>query len=197
MALSTQLTRFATAMAAVAFAAASPSLLAAQPAPAAQPETTAATAASAQPPGGGYGMGPRAMWGYGGGPGMMGNYGMNPAMAGPYGRGMMGYTARPLPMIQLTPQQEAQMGKIQQEFREKQLGLMTQMRNEMIKMRGLYSSENRDNSAISSEFQRMNTLRQQMFENMVEARKQVQGVLTKEQLQQMSSYWPMAAAAPK
>jgi Spy/CpxP family protein refolding chaperone len=167
MTRSTPLTRLATAMAATVFTLASPLLLADPSAPA----TQAAPAAQ------------RIAWGYG----------MNPAMAGPHGMGPR-FMMRPYPPVELTPEQEAQLGKIQQDFRMKQWGLMTQMRNEMGKMRGLYSSQTRDDKAIAGGFERMNALRQQMFENMADARKQVQGVFTKEQLDQLRGSPPVATA---
>ena len=124
---------------------------------------------------GGYGMGPGMMGGYGVGPGMMG-YGMGPGMMGP---GMMrGYGMGP--ELNLTAEQSSQISKIQDELRQKHSELMGKMQSELLQMRELYASDNPDDAALSKIFRKMSDLRQEMFDQLLSARKQVNAVFTKE-----------------
>jgi Spy/CpxP family protein refolding chaperone len=183
MNIRTRLTPFAAALAAIVFAAASPSVMAGQ------------TTSKAQQVAWGYGMGPGMMGGYGMGPGMMGYYGTNPAMARPYGMGPgMMAGAQSNWSLDLTPAQQGEIGKIREETGKKQWDIMNQMWGEMAKLRGLYSAQTRDDKAISSAMETVTGLRQQMFENMVTARKQMESVLTKEQLEKLRGFRPMASA---
>jgi Spy/CpxP family protein refolding chaperone len=135
---------------------------------------------------GGYGMGPGMMGGYGMGPGMMGGYGMGPGMMGP---GMMGgYGMGPGMMggyglgsdLNLTAEQSSQISKIQDELRQKHSELMGKMQSELLQMRELYASDNLDDAALSKIFRKMSDLRQEMFDQLLSAKKQVNAVFTKE-----------------
>lgn len=169
------LKQFAAAMVAAAFASVSPALLADQQAQPAQ----------------------KLAWGYGMGPGMMGYYGMGPGMAVPYGGPGMGGGMQSPWSLDLTAEQQAKLNQIRDEARNKQWSLMVQMRDEMAKVRGLYAAKTWDEKAIAQEFEQFTKLRQQMFDNMMEARKSMEGVLSKEQLEKLRSFWPMAAAPAK
>jgi Spy/CpxP family protein refolding chaperone len=150
---------------------------------------------------GGWGMGPGMMGGYGGygmGPGMMGGYGpgygMGPGMMmggmmGGYGPGygmgpgmMWGYG--PGAGLNLTDEQRDKINKIREDTGRKQWDLMTKMHEEQDRLSELYYSDKRDDAAISKSYQTLSGLRQQMFENSLAARKQLDGVLTKEQREQ-------------
>jgi len=132
------------------------------------------TSALAQSYGPGYGM----MGGYGPG------YGMGPGMMGGYGRG---YGAGPGFALDLTDEQRAKFDKIQQDTASKQWELMAKLQDEQVRLNQLYYSDKRDSAAVSKSFQTISGLRQQMFDNSLAARKQVDGVLTKEQREQLSS----------
>ena len=152
-----------------------------------------AGAQTAQPPGpygygpgmmggyGGYGMGPGMMGGYGGygmGPGMMGSYGgygMGPGMMGSYWGGNLG----------LTEAQQAKIGKIMDETRKANWGIMGAMMDQQAKLRDLYLAPRRDDAAIGDAYKRFGQMRQQMFDNAVNARKRVEAVLTKEQRERL------------
>jgi Spy/CpxP family protein refolding chaperone len=151
----------------------------------------------------GYGMGPGMMGGYGGygmGPGMMGGYGpgygMGPGMMGGYGPGygmgpgMMwgygpGYGTGSGPALNLSDEQRSKIDKIQEDTSRKQWELMSKMQEEQGHLNELFYSDKRDDAAISKTYKKVSELRQQMFDNSLAARKQVDGVLTKEQREQL------------
>ena len=129
-----------------------------------------------QPPGP-YGYGPGMMGGYGMGPGMMGGYGMGPGMMGGYGGGNFGFTEA----------QQAKVGKIMDETRKANWGIMGAMMDQQAKLRDLYTAPKRDEAAIAEEYKNIGQLRQQMFDNMVNAQKRMDEVLTKEQRERLRS----------
>lgn len=120
----------------------------------------------------GYGMALGMMRGYGMGPGMMGGYGMGPGMMGGYGLGAA---------LDLTAEQRGQIAKIWDELRQKHWEQMGKMQSEQLKMRELFATNGSDDAALSKAFRQMSELRQEMFDQMLSARKQVDAVLTKEQ----------------
>lgn len=135
----------------------------------------------------GYGMGPGMMGGggygpgqgYGMGPGMMGGgygpgYGMGPGMMGGFGR---------LPS-DLTPEQRTQVVRIQQEFQRKQWAVMQSM-HALRWPAGGGPGGAFDEQAARKNFDAMTALQKQMFENSIEARKQIDGVLTPQQREQL------------
>jgi Spy/CpxP family protein refolding chaperone len=139
----------------------------------------------------GYGMGPGMMWGYGGyggmGPGMMRGYGRG---YGGYGPGWMmggcaGYGGYGWAGLNLTDQQREKIAKIEQDTAQKQWELMSKMHEQGYKMRELYASGQPDDAALKQAFDTMSALRKQMFENGLEARKQIDAVLTKEQREKL------------
>ena len=130
------------------------------------------TSALAQSYGPGYGMG--YGMGYSMGPGMM------------YGNGR-GYGAGSGFALDLTDEQRAKIDKIQQDTASKQWDLMAKLQDEQVRLNQLYYSDKRDSAAVSKSFQTISGLRQQMFDNSLAARKQMDGVLTKEQREQLRS----------
>lgn len=153
--------------------------------------------------GGGYGMGSGMMGGYGGygaygmGPGMMGGggYGMGPGMMGGYGMGpgmMMGpYWGTGL---DLTPEQQAKVNKIQDETRKAHWALMGEMMNQQARLRDLNLAPKRDNAAIDAAYKEFGKLRQQMYDSSVAAQKRMEAVLTKEQQEKLRTYWRRGSA---
>ncbi|MBD3811479.1 MAG: Spy/CpxP family protein refolding chaperone [Betaproteobacteria bacterium] len=129
---------------------------------------------------GGYGMGPGMMGGgYGMGPGMMGGYGMGPGMMGPYwGSG-----------LDLTPDQQAKINKIQDETRKAHWAMMGEMMNQQAKLRDLNLAPKRDNAAIDAAYKEFGKLQQQMYDSAVAAHKRMEAVLTKEQQEKLRDYW--------
>jgi Spy/CpxP family protein refolding chaperone len=150
-------------------------------------------------PGGGRGYGP----GYGMGPGMMGGgmmgaYGMGPGMMGPgtmggyglgygMGPGMMGGS---LAALDLTDAQRAQINKVRDEVRRKNWDVMGKMQDETAKLRDAYAADKRDRAAILGAYKRIGELRLQRIENAFDAREKIEGVLTKEQREQLRRWGP-------
>lgn len=156
-------------------------------------------------PGGGYGMGMGPgmmgggmMGGYGPGmgmmgPGMMGGM-MGPGMMGGYGPGMgmgpgmMGYG--PLGALNLTEDQRKKIEGIHEEVRRKQWDLMGRMMEERQKLANLLWAEKRDNKAIQEQYKKLQDLRQQHLQLRLEAHDKLEGVLTKEQKEQLRRFGP-------
>jgi Spy/CpxP family protein refolding chaperone len=133
----------------------------------------------------GYGMGPGMMGGfgpgYGTGPGMMGGYGgpgygpgygMGPGMMGGYGPGYD---------LNLSAEQRGKITKMQNDLRRQHWDLMGKMQEEQSKMAEQYNADKRDDAALSASSKKMAELQQQMFEQSLNAQKQMDAVLTKEQ----------------
>ena len=150
-----------------------------------------------------YGGGPGMMGGYGGygmGPGMMGGggYGMGPGMMGGGGYGMMGgYGMGPGMMmgpywgsgLDLTPEQQAKVNKIQDETRKAHWALMGEMMNQQARLRDLYQAPKRDDTAIDHANKEIGRLQQQMYDSSVAAHKRMDAILTKEQQEKLRTYW--------
>ena len=124
-----------------------------------------AGAAIAQGPGygPGYGYGPGMMGGYGPGygPGMMGRgygpgYGYGPGMMGGYPGGSG------LAALNLTDDQQNKISKILEDARNKNWGVMGQMRSEQFKLRQMYYSDKLDPNAVAEQQKKVDDLRRQM-----------------------------------
>lgn len=150
---------------------------------------------------GGYGWGPGMMGpGMGMGPGMMGGgmmggYGpgmgmgmMGHGMMGGYGPGIMGYG--PLGMLNLTEDQRKKLEAIQEEVRRKQWDLMGRMMEERQKLASLLWADKRDNKAIQEQYKKLQDLRQQHLQLRLDAHDKIEGVLTKEQKEQLKRFGP-------
>lgn len=128
--------------------------------------------------GSGYGMG-SGMMGYGSGhnmgPGMMGSgsgYGMGPGM-------MYGYGSQA--GLNLTSEQRGKIARIQEGVRRKHWDLMGKMQDEQSQMNEQFSSDKRDNAALSKSYRKMADMRHEIFELSLNAQDQIDAVLTKEQ----------------
>jgi len=143
----------------------------------------------------GYGMGPGMMGGYGPGygmgPGMMGGYGpgygMGPGMMGGYGPG---YGMGPLHMIDLDDAQRGKVNQVGDALRKKNWQILGQMQDERAKLRDLYLADKDDRSAILAAYKRLFDLRLQRVEAMLDARAELEAVLTKEQREQLRRFRP-------
>lgn len=153
----------------------------------------------------GYGAGPGYGWGYGPGAGMMGRWGWGPGpgMMGHWGPGMgpgmMGYGPGPGMMgwggygyfgiPDLSAEQRAQLAQIQQETQRKQWALMQSMHELAWQQRDAYRGGTLNEEAARQHYDAMAQLRKQMFENALEARKRMEGVLTPEQRDRLAKAW--------
>lgn len=130
---------------------------------------------------GGSGMGPGMMGGYGMGPGMMGGYGMGPGMMGGYG---------PLSALNLTDDQRKKVQAIYDDLGKKNWEALGKMREDALKLRDLGWSDKRDKQAVLAAYKRMQDLRLQSFQARLDAQEQIEGVLTKEQRDQLRRWGP-------
>ena len=140
----------------------------------------------------GQGYGP-GMMGQGYGPGMMGQ-GMGPGMMGygmmgqGMGPGMMGgmmYGANPYVSLDLSAEQRAKISAIQEELWRKRWNLMGKMHEERYHMYQLMSGVVTDEAAARKAYQAMADAHKQMFDAMLDARKHIDALLTKEQREQL------------
>ncbi|HEY5635410.1 MAG TPA: Spy/CpxP family protein refolding chaperone [Burkholderiales bacterium] len=125
-------------------------------------------------------MGPGMMGGQGMGgmmgPGMMGGQGMG-GMMGPGMMGGLGY-------LNLSDDQRQKIGEIQQEVSRKHWDLMAKMHEQQYRMHELESGKTDDAEARKA-YAAMSASHKQMFDTMLDARKRIDAVLTKEQREQM------------
>jgi Spy/CpxP family protein refolding chaperone len=136
----------------------------------------------------GDGPGPGMMDGWRGGPGMMG-YGAGPAM-------MRGYGMGPRAMMRdaweggldLTDEQRTRINRIQDETRKNHWSLMGSIMDQEAKLRDLYDAPKRDSAAIDSTYKSIDGMRQQMIAASADARKRIEAVLTKKQLDMLRTY---------
>jgi len=77
-------------------------------------------------------------------------------------------------------------GKIQNDTRSKQWEFMGKIHEEQNRLFDLSNADTPDDAAISKSYKKLSELRQQMFDNSLAARKQIDGVLSKEQREQLS-----------
>lgn len=139
------------------------------------------------------GMGP-GMMGYGHGsgmgPGMMGGHGVGPSVMGPgmMGPGMMGGGMGRMGAVwslDLTDEQANRLERIHDELHRQHRGLMPKMWEAQDRLRELYNAENRDPPAIGKAYAQASDLQRQMLESHVQAEKQMEEVLTREQREQL------------
>jgi Spy/CpxP family protein refolding chaperone len=132
-------------------------------------------------PGYGPGYGPGMMGGYGYGPGMMGGYGYGPGMGSPGGG---------LASLNLNPEQREKIAAVQEENRKANWSTMGQMRSEQFKLRQMYNAEKVDSTAVADQQKKVDELRRQMLKSHVEARNQINAILTPEQRKQFRQFGP-------
>jgi Spy/CpxP family protein refolding chaperone len=161
----------------------------------AQAAGTNGTASAPTPPtynagyGPGYGMGPWMMgagyggWGGGYGPGMMGGfggYGMGPWMMG------LGYGGLGGPYgIKLSDAQIQKIEAIEKAQFDKQWLLMRDMQQTMVGAWGANNASGLDVDAVMKRATALSNLRLQMLRNRLEAQKQIDAVLTKDQRERL------------
>ena len=115
-----------------------------------------------------------------GGPGMMGGYGpggygMGPGFMGGYG----------LANLDLTAEQRAKIEGIQHDFERKQWKLMEGMHELMWQQRDASAGGKFNEKSARQAYDAREQLHKQMFEASLEARKQIDAVLTPEQRQKL------------
>lgn len=137
----------------------------------------------ARPPYGYHGMSGWGMMGGWGGPGMMGGWG-GPGMMGGWGGGG-GWMGGPAwGALDLTQEQRNKIYAIQRDLREKQFALMDSM-HETMQSRDFYRNGKFDEKAARNAYAAAEKIHRQMFENMLDAQKRVDAVLTPQQRQEL------------
>lgn len=124
---------------------------------------------------GGHGMGMMAGGGWDGGCRDAGD-GMDQGVMGHWG----------VEGLDLTDEQRAKIAEIRRELSRKQGALMGQMHASGAHPREGYRDGQYDEMAVRKRYEAMAGLRQQMFENRLEARKRMDSVLTPQQREQLN-----------
>ena len=147
----------------------------------------------------GYGYGP------GQGPGMMGGGMMGGGMMGGGmmggGRGPMKGGAGPgygqgygpgggIAALNLSDDQREKVIAIQEENRRKNWDTMGQVRSETFRLRSMYFADKVDPKAYADQQRKVDELRRQMVASRIEARNQIEQVLSAEQRKQFRSFGP-------
>lgn len=96
------------------------------------------------------------------------------------GPGMMG-SYRTRSDLNLTEEQRNKIAKIQDDVRPKHWELMGKMYDEQSQMNEMFSSDTRNDAALSKTYRKMSDLRHQMFDLTLDAQKKIDVLLTKEQ----------------
>ena len=115
--------------------------------------------------------------------------GAMPMMGGMMGQGMgpgMMGGAGPYAALGLSSEQRSKIAEIQQDLWRKQWDLMGKMHEERFHMHQLTSGAETDDGAVRKAYQVMADSHKQMFEAMLDTRKRIDAVLTKEQREKLS-----------
>ena len=122
------------------------------------------------------------------GPGMMGPGMMGPGMMGPgmMGPGMMGRGwGNNWYGLDLSADQQTKLSAVQQELSQRQWELMGRMHQQSYRMQNFYRDGKFDEQAARKNFEAMNALHKDMFESWLQAQKQMDSILTREQREQL------------
>jgi Spy/CpxP family protein refolding chaperone len=103
---------------------------------------------------------------------------------------MGGYGGGPITALDLKDEQRDKIFAIQEENRSKNWGVMGQLRSEQFKLRRMYYADKVDAKALGEQQKKVDDLRRQMLQSRVEARNQIEAVLTPEQRKQMRQLGP-------
>ncbi len=154
-----------------------------------------AASAQAQPGGGGPGMMDGYGPGYGRGPGwhgMMDGYGRGPDWGGMghgmMGQGMMGFGSDYW-SLKLSDAQRDKILSIERTASNKRWDLMRKMHEQGFRMRENYATGKLDDEALRKNYQAMSEAHKEMFEASLQARKDIEAVLTPEQRAQLDRGW--------
>jgi Spy/CpxP family protein refolding chaperone len=92
--------------------------------------------------------------------------------------------------LNLSSDQWSKVHAIHEDVAKKQWELAGKMREEAYKLRNLMASEKRDRSAITGEYKKLQELRLQSFQARIDTQEKIDGVLTKEQKEQLRRFAP-------
>lgn len=97
----------------------------------------------------------------------------------------------PLSHMDLTPEQDRTILKIQDELRKKHHEVKGRMMDEEVKLRDLYLADKQEKAAILATYRKLGELRLQRVEVGLDAQGKIDAVLTKEQREMLKSHHPM------
>lgn len=121
------------------------------------------------------------------GPGMIGHGTMGGAGMG--GGSGMGATRGDMPsefaLLELSPDQQSQIGQIQREALQQDLGLRQRIGNEQRRLQQLLLQDRPDPQAVGDAYGKIAQLQRQQIELRVEAQNRIEALLTPEQRQQL------------
>jgi Spy/CpxP family protein refolding chaperone len=132
-------------------------------------------------------------YGYGPGPGYGPGMGYGPGGGGGWGgRGgmMMGYGRGGLASLNLSDAQAEKIFAIQDAQHQKNWPAMSKMRGEMFKLQRMYYDDKADPKAVAEQQKKVDDLRRTMLQSRLEARKQIEAVLTDDQRKQLRQFGP-------
>ncbi|HEX9181050.1 MAG TPA: Spy/CpxP family protein refolding chaperone, partial [Burkholderiales bacterium] len=145
--------------------------------------------------GGGMGCGMMGGKGDGMGGGKMGGMGgMGAGMKGGMRHGGLDiplHVTGPLSHMDLTPEQDKKILKIQDELRKRHHDVKGRMMDEQVKLRDLYLADKQDKAAILATYRKLGDLRLQMVETGLDAQSKIDAALTKEQREMLKSHHPL------
>jgi len=95
----------------------------------------------------------------------------------------------PADALQLTDEQIAKLQELEKATYDKTKALRSQLQDLMFELRLLRLQREPDNSSISSKMEQVNNLRKQLSEILQQGREQMKSVLTKEQLEKLTTRW--------
>nr|WP_269206144.1 Spy/CpxP family protein refolding chaperone [Capillibacterium thermochitinicola] len=92
--------------------------------------------------------------------------------------------------LDLTPEQSEKILTIRQEFAKDTLELRQQLQRAQLELHQLWAAENPDQTAINQKLAAMTPLRLELKKKIQEAQKQIESILTPEQLEQYNNFRP-------
>jgi len=105
---------------------------------------------------------------------------------------MMGGSGRGpgAPISGLTDEQRDKIALVREQNRSRNWGTMGQVQAEQFKLRQMYAADKLDSAAILEQQKKVDELRRQMLKSRLEARKEIEAVLTPEQRKQLRHMGP-------
>ena len=123
--------------------------------------------------------------------------GYGPGMMGPgMGPGMMMGGGPMMASLNLTSEQEDKVFALHEQMRAKNFGTMGKLHSEQFKLQKLMRADPVDSKAVVEQQKKVDEVRREMLASHLEARKQMEAILTPEQRKQLRQMGPMWAVPP-
>jgi Spy/CpxP family protein refolding chaperone len=92
--------------------------------------------------------------------------------------------------LDLTPDQQEKIAKVQEDMRRSNWDTIGQLHAEQFKLRGLYLADKPDPDAIADQQKKVDELHRSMIKAQVETGNRIEALLTKEQRERLREYSP-------